>query len=406
MKIGLVSPYDWSYPGGVQDHIRHLAAELRARNHTVRILTPATGPRGRQVEYGTYKLAWAAPLRVNGSVARVSVAPDLGGRIRGVLALEQFDVLHLHEPFASALPLTLLHLAEMSGAAYVGTFHAWARHGLTSTPEWAYVSARPFLGRYFRRLNGRIAVSSAAAEFVSRFFPAEYRIIPNGVDARRFGSGAIPLRQFRDGKLNVLFLGRIDQRKGLKYLLRALPRIRERHPNTRFIIAGEGPLRADYERWVEHKGWRDVVFLGRVPEEDKPSLYASAHVFCAPSTGGESQGIVLLEALAAGRAVIASDIPGYRSVIRDGMDGQLVRPGDSEHLAWAVCRLLGNERERARLGHAGRKRAEGYSWGHVSREVEAYYLELIAQQAALAPRPVLPAASYDDPPAGTVSAAP
>src|SRR5438270_126212 len=124
VKIGLVSPYDWSYPGGVQDHIRHLAAELRSRNHAVRILTPATGPRGRQVEYGTYKLAWAAPLRVNGSVARISLAPDMRGRIRTVLDLEQFDVLHLHEPFASVLPLSLLHLAERSGAVYVGTFHA------------------------------------------------------------------------------------------------------------------------------------------------------------------------------------------------------------------------------------------------------------------------------------------
>jgi phosphatidylinositol alpha-mannosyltransferase len=408
VKIGLVSPYDWSYPGGVQDHIRHLATELRARDHTVRILTPATGPRGRQVEYGTYKLAWAAPLRVNGSVARISVAPDVGGRIRTVLRLEQFDVLHLHEPLASALPLTLLHLHEQAGSVYVGTFHAWARHGLTSTPEWAYVSAKPFLHRYFRRLHGRIAVSPAAAEFVSRFFPAEYRIIPNGVDLRRFGSGAIPLPRFRDGKLNVLFLGRIEQRKGLKYLLRAIPRIRERYPNTRFIVGGDGPLRQDYERWVERKGWRDVVFLGRVPAEDLPSLYASAQVFCAPSTGGESQGIVLLEAMAAGRAVVASDIPGYRSVIRDGRDGVLIRPSDSEHLAWAVGQILGNEEQRLRLGHTGRQRAEEFSWAHVGRQVEEYYTELLAQQAARISRQrlSLPAAYGEDDTPDTVSAAP
>jgi phosphatidylinositol alpha-mannosyltransferase len=407
MKIALVSPYDWSYPGGVQDHIRHLATELRARNHAVRILTPATGPRGRQVEYGTYKLAWAAPLRVNGSVARVSVAPDVRGRIRSVLQLEQFDIVHLHEPFASALPLTLLHLAELAGAVYIGTFHAWARHGLTSTPEWAYVSARPFLQRYFRRLQGRSAVSPAAAEFVSRFFPANYRIIPNGVDIRRFGSGAIPLPRFRDGKLNVLFLGRIEQRKGLKFLLRALPRIRERFPNTRFIIGGDGPLRADYERWVQRKGWPDVVFLGRVPAEDLPSLYASAQVFCAPSTGGESLGVVLLEAMAAGRPVVASDIPGYRSVIQDSVDGLLVPPGDAEHLAETVCRLLADEHTRMRLGHAARARAEEFSWAQVSRQVESYYLELLAHQAELARRARLELPSaYSDPAAGSVSAAP
>jgi phosphatidyl-myo-inositol alpha-mannosyltransferase len=386
VKIGLVSPYDWSYPGGVQDHIRHLAAELRARNHTVRILTPATGLRGRQVEYGTYKLAWAAPLRVNGSVARISLAPDVRGHLRTVLQLEQFDVLHLHEPLASALPISVLRAAGKSGAVHVGTFHAWARHGLTSPPEWAYTSAKPFLQRYFRRLHGRIAVSSAAAEFISRFFPSEYRIIPNGVDVRRFGSGAIPLPQFRDGKLNVLFFGRIEHRKGLKFLLRAVPRIREQFADTRFIIGGDGPLRADFERWVERKGWPDVVFLGRVPEEDKPSLFASAHVYCSPSIGGESLGIVLLEAMASGRAVVASDIPGYRSVVTSGTNGLLVRPGDSEQLAWAICRLLGDDEGRARLGHAGRLRAEDFSWAQVGREVEDYYLELLAERAALTAR--------------------
>lgn len=380
MKIGLVSPYDWSYPGGVQDHIRHLAAELRARGHLVRILTPATGPQARQVEYGTYKLAWAAPLRLNGSVARVSVAPDLRGRIRTVLSKEQFDIIHLHEPFASALPLTALRLADTANAVHVATFHAWARHGLASPPEWAYASARPFLHGAFHRLRGRIAVSAAAAEFVSRFFPDDYRIIPNGVDVRRFAADAEPFPEFADEKLNVLFLGRIDQRKGLKYLLRAIPRIREQHPNTRFIIAGDGPLRFDYQHWVERKGWRDVVFLGRVSEEDKPSVFASADLFCAPSTGGESQGIVLLEALAAGKPVVASDIPGYRSVIRTSGDGVLVAPCDAESLAAGVGRLLGNAAERARLARAGRLRAEEFSWPRISRKVEDYYVELLGRR--------------------------
>ena len=130
-----------------------------------------------------------------------------------------------------------LRLAPMSGALYVATFHAWARRGLTSTPDWAYASAKPFLGRYVRRLHGRIAVSPAAQEFVSRFFPGDYRIIPNGVDIHRFHSGVAPLPQYGDGKLNVVFLGRLEPRKGLKYLLRAVPRIRERFPNTRILLS-------------------------------------------------------------------------------------------------------------------------------------------------------------------------
>jgi phosphatidylinositol alpha-mannosyltransferase len=383
VKIGLVSPYDWSYPGGVQDHIAHLAAELRSRGNTVRILTPATGPRARQVEYGLFKLGWAAPLRVNGSVARVAVAPDWRGRIRGLLRREQFDVLHLHEPLASALPLTMLHLSGVSAnTLYVGTFHAWARRSLTSTSDWAYYSAKPLLGRYFRRLHGRIAVSPAAVEFVSRFFPGEYRIIPNGVDLDRFGADVPPLARYSDGRINIVFLGRLEQRKGLKYLLRAIPIIRQHYPNTRFLIGGDGPQRVGFQTYVAQAGWRDVVFLGRVPAEELPSLYATADIFCAPNTGGESQGIVLLEAMASGRPVVASDIPGFRSVIRNHRDGLLVAPKNHEHLAWAVCHLLEDGDERARLAIAARERAKEFGWKHVADQVLDYYQELRAEFAA------------------------
>ena len=398
MKIGLVSPYDWSYPGGVQAHIAHLATELRARGHTVRILTPATGPRARQVEYGLYRLGWAAPLRFNGSVARVAVAPDLKGKIRNLLVREQFDVLHLHEPLASALPLTMLHLAGVSGAINIGTFHAYARHGLTSTCEWAYVSAKPFLGRYSKRLHGRIAVSQPALEFVSRFFPGDYRIIPNGVDVARFNPNVPPLPRYMDGKLNILYLGRLEARKGAKFLLRAIPLIREHYPNTRFIFASDGPLREGFMRLVAEAGWRDVEFPGRIPAEQLPALYTSAHVYCAPNTGGESQGIVLLEALAAGRAVVASDIPGFRTVITSNKNGLLVPPKKHEALAWTICHLLENEPERARLGAAGRLRADEFSWRHVGARVEDYYQELYAQYA-------LPSRALFAPPTPTLSLA-
>ncbi|HEU5347669.1 MAG TPA: glycosyltransferase family 4 protein [Ktedonobacterales bacterium] len=379
MKIGLVSPYDWSYPGGVQDHIAHLAAELRSRGNTVRILTPATGLRARRVEYGVYKLGWAAPVRVNGSIARVAVAPDWRGRIRTLLRHEQFDVLHMHEPLASALPLTMLHLSGLTDTVYVGTFHAWARRSLTSTSDWAYYSAKPLLGRYFRRLHGRIAVSPAAAEFVSRFFPGEYRVIPNGVDLQRFSAGVAPLAQYVDGRFNIVFLGRLEQRKGLKYLLRAIPIIRQHYPNTRFLIGGDGPQRVGFQTYVAQAGWRDVVFLGRVAPELLPSLYATADVFCAPNTGGESQGIVLLEAMASGRPVVASDITGFRSVIRNHRDGLLVAPKNHEQLAWAVCHLLEDEEERRRLAVAARERASEFGWEHVADQVLDYYRELRAE---------------------------
>src|SRR5262249_15653452 len=228
--------------------------------YAARIVAPAPGRRPRQVEYGVYRLGWAAPVYVNGSIARVAVAPDLRGRIRALLERERFDILHLHEPLASAIPLTVLHLQSASNAVYVGTFHAYAQRSLRSTSEWAYVSARALLGRYIHRLHGRIAVSDPAREFVSRFFPGDYPLIPNGVDVRRFHPSVAPLPEYQDDKLNILYLGRLEQRKGAKYLLRALPLIREHFPNTRFIIAGDGRLRPKFEQYVAQKGWRDVHF--------------------------------------------------------------------------------------------------------------------------------------------------
>src|SRR5260221_5840021 len=285
-------------------------------------------------------MGWAAPVRGNGSVARVAIAPDLKGKIRSLLKREQFDVLHLHEPRAPALPLTLLHLSRISGAVNIGTFHAYGRHGLTSTSEWAYVSATRFVLADLRRLDGPIAVSTPAAAFGSRFFHGDYRVIPNGVDVERFSPRVPPLARYNDGKLNVLYLGRLEARKGAKYLLRAIPLIREHYPNTRFIIAGDGPLRAGFQRLVAQAGLRDVVFPGRIPAEELPALYTSAHVYCAPNTGGESQGVVLLEAMGPGRAVVASDIPGLPTGIHSQPPGLLVGPSSHEALDWSVCHLL------------------------------------------------------------------
>ncbi|HEV2236559.1 MAG TPA: glycosyltransferase family 4 protein [Ktedonobacterales bacterium] len=380
MKIGLVSPYDWAYPGGVKNHIVHLAAELRVRGHTVRILTPATGKSARRVEYGIFKVGRAAPLPVNGSVARISLTPDLNGHISDLLMRERFDVLHLHEPLASVLPLTVLHSARRSGAIVVGTFHAAVPRSLTaSPPEWAYASAKPFLRHYFRKLDGRIAVSPAALGFIERFFPGDYRIIPNGVDVARFRDAA-PRPELRDGKPNVLFVGRAEKRKGLKHLLRAVPLVREYHPDTRFVIVSDGPLRAGFQRYVSKAGWRDVVFTGRVSDADLPSYYASADVFTSPAIGGESQGIVLLEALAAGVPTIASDILGHRSVITSGEDGVLVPPADHEQLAWAICHLLNDRREMERLRVAARERAEAFSWPRIAGEIEQYYHAILSQR--------------------------
>ena len=379
MKIGIVSPYDWSYPGGVRDHVSHLADEFIALGHDVRVMAPASGVKGKQTEQNIYKMGGTTPFPINGSIARIALNPALGRHVRHVLQRERFDVVHLHEPLLPGLSLTVL---RYSRALNVGTFHAFARPSMTSTPYLAYASAYPFLRPYFRRLAGRIAVSSAAYDFVSHYFDGDFRIIPNGVSLDRFSPQAVPFASYMDGKLNILFVGRFEKRKGAKFLLRAIPSIRERFPNTRFIFVGEGRLRSGFQQFVQRHGWQDVIFTGYVPDEDKARYFASAHVFCAPATGGESMGIVLLEAMAAGKPVVATSIAGYSTVISDGVDGLLVPPRDSEALAFAIGRLLENEPLRQKFTHAGLLKAREYAWPRVSRRILDYYSELLDIRAA------------------------
>ncbi|HET8846261.1 MAG TPA: glycosyltransferase family 4 protein, partial [Ktedonobacteraceae bacterium] len=378
MKIGLVSPYDWSYPGGVRDHVWNLANEFIALGHDVRILAPASGPKRKIAEKYIYKIGWTTPIPANGSIARVVVFdPALNLRVRKVLQREQFDILHIHEPLVPGLSLSALRCSQ---TITIGTFHASSEVSLTSTFNLAYTSTVPFLRPFWRRLHGRIVVSNATYKFISHHFPADYRIIPNGIHLERFTQNAAPFPALRDGKQNILFLSRFEKRKGAKYLLRAIPTIREQHPNTRFIFVGEGRLRAGFQRFVERKNWQDVVFTGYIPEEDKARYLASADIFCAPAIGGESLGIVLLEAMAAGKPIVASNISGYRTVITDGVEGLLTPPRHSSELASAISQLLEEETLRQRLGKAGQQKAREYAWPHVAAQVLNYYHEVIAEQ--------------------------
>lgn len=377
MKIGLVSPYDWSYPGGVRDHVWHLASEFIAQGHDVRILAPASGPKRKIPEKHVYKIGWTTPIPANGSIARVAAFdPALTLRVRRILQREKFDILHVHEPLVPGLSLAALRCSQ---TVTVGTFHTASDVSLTSTFNLAYASLVPFLRPLWRRLDGRITVSNAAYAFITHYFPDDYRIIPNGVTLDQFEKKAEPLSMFMDGKQNILFLGRFEKRKGAKYLLRAIPAIREYQPNTRFIFVGEGRLRPGFQRFVERHGWQDVVFTGYVPNEDKARYFASADVFCAPATGGESLGIVLLEAMAAGKPIVASDISGYATVITNGADGLLTPPRNSEELATAIGQLLTHESLRQRFIQAGLQKAREYAWPHVAAQVLDYYDELIAE---------------------------
>jgi phosphatidylinositol alpha-mannosyltransferase len=377
MKIGLVSPYDWSYPGGVRDHVWHLANEFIANGHDVRIMAPASGPKGRLTEKYVLKMGWTTPIPINGSIARIMLDPSIALRVRRVLQREHFDIIHVHEPLVPGLSQTVL---RCSNTVTVGTFHAASYPSIYSTSNLAYASTYPFLRPMFRRLSGCIAVSTTALKFVSRYFPADYRVIPNGVNLDRFSLQVTPLPQFMDGKQNILFVGRFEKRKGAKYLLRAIPLIRERFPNTRFIFVGEGRLRRGFQQYVERQGWKDVVFSGYVSESDLPHYFASADVFCSPATGGESLGIVLLEAMASGTPIVASNISGYATVVSHGNDGLLTTPRNSEELAIAIGHLLGYEQLRQKFINAGLYKARDYAWSRVSDSIMEFYCELLDER--------------------------
>lgn len=373
MKIGMVSPYDWSYPGGVRDHIRHLSAELMKLGHEVRILAPASQLQDVLNE-NLYAMGRTTPIPINGSIARIAWDSSLTPLLQAILTRERFDILHIHEPLVPGLPLTALRLSR---GVTVGTFHAFARSSMTSTSYLAYASASPFLRPYFKRLAGHIAVSTVARQFVSHYFPANYRVIPNGVNLERFHQRVTPLPRLSDDKLNILFVGRFERRKGVKYLLRAIPLVRDQHPNTRFIFVGEGHHRQDMERFVAQHNWRDVIFTGYVPDRELPRYYASADLFCAPATGGESMGIVLLEAMASGIPVVATDIPGYATVLESGVNGLLTPPRNSLELAVAMNYLLDHPTLRQQFSQAGLLNVRDYAWPHVARNVLDYYYTLL-----------------------------
>ncbi|MGH7609936.1 MAG: glycosyltransferase family 4 protein [Candidatus Dormibacteria bacterium] len=365
MKVALVSPYDYQRPGGVGEHVRHLAGELRSRGLEVAVLAPGGGRGGAEAAPGLMPLGRPIPVPANGSVARISLSFHLARRIRQILASQRFDVVHLHEPLMPALPVTVLRLN--GEGANVGTFHAYARQNL------GYYYGRPLLRRLFRRLDACIAVSEPAKTFVSRYFPADYTVIPNGVDSVAFHPGipAAPVGHPR--RRTILFLGRLEERKGLDTLLDAYQLLRQVRADCQLLVAGDGPLRRGYERRVEEEGIPDVRFLGFLPEAAKASYFTAADIYCAPNTGKESFGVILLEAMACGRAVVATAIDGFRQVLSDGQQGLLVPPGDEARMAAALARLLDHPQLRRQMGERGRLSAEGYAWPLVADRVLSVY---------------------------------
>jgi phosphatidylinositol alpha-mannosyltransferase len=376
VRIGIVSQSYYPRYGGVTEHVHHTALELRRRGHDVTIITSRFREGEAGHAPGVVRIGYNILIPFNGAFVDLAVGLRLKSQLRSLMRAYDFDILHTHAPLVPTLPLLAIRAAE---CPQVGTFHTTG--GRSRLLEWT----KGYLAPVVNRLDARIAVSQTAREFASRYFPGGYHVIPNGVDVERFHPGVAPLERWRDrDRVNLLFVGRLDPRKGVQLLLDAMPEVVDRtRGRARLLVVGDSYLRARYESGIP-SGLRDhVVFLGHVPSADLPRWYATGDIFVSPASGNESFGIVLLEAMATGRTVVASDIPGYRSVVIPEQNGVMFPPGDARALARTLARLVDDPERRVVLGSRGRARALEFAWPRVTDRIEGVYREVLARRGAV-----------------------
>jgi len=384
VRIALVSPYSFTYPGGVGRHVESLGGELLRRGHDVRLLAPydpddrlariahrGARPEPRAVPSWLVPLGRTVGIPANGAVSNLSFTPYGVSVLGHALRDGGFDVVHVHEPNA---PVVSWVAAENARGPVVGTFHTYATNGMVQRTVASVLGAR----RVYQKLHARIAVSEAARWTAQRYYGGNYDVIPNGVDLSAAPTGPKP----EADHLRLLFVGRADDRKGLPVLLRAFEALRGAGVEARLTVAGATDEEVE-PYLLESEG---VEVRGRVDDEEKWRLLHEADLVCAPSLGGESFGMVLTEAFAAGTPVVCSDIAGYRDVMRDGVDGLLVPAGGPAELGEALHALAIDPDRRRAMGAAARERAERFAWPTVASEVEQVYEQAVERAAEPAGR--------------------
>ena len=373
MRVGIVCPYAWNIPGGVQSHIRDLAEALIEQGHSISVITTAD----EGVPLPDYVVAAVKPVAVpyNGSVARVSLGPVSANRVRRWIKDGNFDVLHVHEPTAPSLSMLACWIAS---GPIVATVH-------TAMPKSRVLTAAiPVIRSALEKINGRIAVSEAARTMLVEHLGGDAVLIPNGVATRRYAGPVEPLPGWPGAGGAIGFLGRMDEtRKGLPVLLKAFEILGAERPGLRLLIAGPGDAAEVLDRVPP--GLQDrVVLLGQVSDEDKVRMLHSVDVFCAPNTGGESFGIVLAEAMAAGAPIVASDLDAFRRVLRGGRAGELFVNEDPADLARAAGRLLDDPERRRELSAAAAAAVSVYDWSVVAKDVVNVYETVVLGANAVA----------------------
>lgn len=362
----MVCPYGWDTPGGVQSHMRDLAEYLIGEGHFVSILAPISDD---AVSFEDYVVNAGKPISipVNGSVARVLFGPLASSRAKQWIASGDFDLLHLHEPAIPSLSLLACSAAE---GPLVGTFHV-------STPKKKAIYAiGPILEPIVEKLTARIAVSELARSTLKDHFDTDAVVIPNGIDGQKYANA--PMTKEFSGPNTIGFMGRFEEpRKGLQVLIDSLAIVARFVPDVKYLIAGPG----DSDEFVKNLNpqlQNRITFLGRLSDRQKESFLKSVEIYVAPNTGGESFGIILTEALSAGTAVVASDIPAFKAVLENGEVGALFRNEDSSDLAKVIVALLRDDARREKLATNGKLSAQKYDWQVVAEQIESVYEMAIA----------------------------
>jgi phosphatidylinositol alpha-mannosyltransferase len=359
LKIGIVCPYGWDTPGGVQNHVRDLAEYLIAAGHNVSVLAPVID----ETKIPSYVTSAGKPIAIpyNGAVARVLFGPIAFARVRQWIGQGDFDILHLHEPAIPSISLLACWAAE---GPMVGTFHAAAKR------QKAIFAIGPILEPVIEKLSARIAVSEAARETLTEHLETDAVVIPNGIYADRYRDG-VAQEKWQGNTLG--FIGRFEEpRKGLSVLVDALPIISRFAPDVRVFIAGPGESE-EVIKSIDPQLRSRFTFLGKISEQDKANFLASISLYIAPNTGGESFGIILAEALAGGATVVASDIPAFDSLLNHGQYGELFESESSTDLAKRVIDLLRDENRRVELGKAGKSHAQQFDWKVVADQIFSIY---------------------------------
>jgi phosphatidylinositol alpha-mannosyltransferase len=362
LRIAVVTEYYPPHIGGICEHVRYLAREARLRGHQVDIITSRLA--GREPDPRVIEVGESCTVLANGAQARLTIGRGVRTRLREALARGRYDIVHLHAPLAPTLPLIAI---EEATCPVVGTFHAYHHYSV------AYAFGRRWFQRRLGRLAACIAVSAAARDAVARYFDAPWVIIPNGVDTDLYTPAAPrPLELPRDAP-SILYVGRFDPRNGLGTLIRAFRGMRARGRRARLVVVGDGARRERYVAMAE--GDPEIHFVGRVPH-GLPGYYAASAILAAPATRG-SFGITVLEAMACGTPVVCYDTPGFRTLLRDGVEGFRTPPHDAAALSAALERLLDDAALRRRMGEAGRRRALEFSWPVIGDAVLDVYARVL-----------------------------